>query len=466
MQRDTRICAAKRLLQLALAGAGTLGLSGCAGQPVEHLSADAVDLGDTAFMLVSCALVLLMTPALALFYGGLVRTKNVLSVIMHSFAAMGLMTLLWVLFGYSLAFSPSAISLGGDKGLIGSFQWAFLGARNIGMDPHPVYSATVPHRLFMIFQCMFAIITPALISGAVAERMKFKTYLVFISLWLVLVYCPVCHWVWSENGWLKKLGSLDFAGGTVVHMTSGLTALVVAIMIGPRRGFPREAFVPHNLVLTVFGAGLLWFGWFGFNGGSAIGAGKVAVVAFIATHIAAASGAFAWMLTDWLTKDKPTALGLASGAIAGLVAITPASGFVGPLSAAIIGAVAGVLCSYAVTWRARRGIDDALDAFGIHGVGGTIGAILTGVFASAYLNPALISTDDAGVETRIEGLIHGNASLLGAQFMAVGITLVFTLVVSWVLLKVLDLTMGLRVSTEEEQMGLDLTQHGEAAYSS
>jgi len=440
-------------------------LSGCSTHPVEHLSADSLDTGDTAFMLISAALVLLMTPALALFYGGLVRTRNVLSVVMHCLVSMGIITLLWILCGYSLAFAPSSFSIG-DKGIIGSFQWAFLGSRNIGMDPHPIYSATVPHRLFMIFQGMFAIITPALIAGAVAERMKFKTYIVFICLWLLLVYCPVCHWVWSENGWLKKIGSLDFAGGTVVHMTSGFTALLVAIMIGPRRGFPREAFIPHNLVLTVLGAGLLWFGWFGFNGGSAIGSGKVAVVAFIATHIAAAAGAFAWMMVDWLTKDKPTALGAASGAVAGLVAITPASGFVGPLSAAVIGAIAGIVCSYAVTWRARKGIDDALDAFGVHGVGGTIGAVLTGVFASSYLNPALSSTAEDGTVTKTEGLIHGNVSLVVAQLTAVGITIVFTCVVSYVLLKVLDLTMGLRVTPEEEQMGLDLTQHGEAAYSS
>lgn len=417
-------------------------------------------------MLVSAALVMLMTPALALFYGGLVRPKNVLSVVMQSFIALGVVTVLWVLVGYSLAFAPSAIRIGNGNGLIGSLQWAGLGVQNVALDPHPIYCTTSPHRLFMIYQCMFAIITPALISGAFAERMKFKTYLVFISLWLLLVYCPIAHWVWSATtlaadgsvevgGWLRKLGSLDFAGGTVVHMSSGFTALVVAVMIRPRRGFPREAFVPHNLVLTVLGAGLLWFGWFGFNGGSAIGSSKLAVVAFTATHCAAASGALAWMFTDWLTKDKPTLLGAASGAVAGLVAITPASGFVGMLSAFAIGAVAGVACSYAVTWRARRGIDDALDAFGVHGVGGTIGALLTGVFASKYLNAA-----------GADGLVHGNGSLIIAQLWAVLATITYTVSVSFVLLKVLDLTMGLRISTDEEQMGLDLTQHGEAAYSS
>jgi len=432
-------------------------LSGCTAGKVEHLPPEAVDTGDTAFMLVSSALVMLMTPALALFYGGLVRTKNVLSVLMHCFAALGVITVVWVLLGYSLAFSPSSIKVG-DYSLLGGLGWAFLGTNNIGMDPHPVYSPTVPHRLFMIFQGMFAIITPALICGAVAERMKFKTYLVFIAIWSVLVYSPVCHWVWSENGLLRKLGSLDFAGGTVVHMTSGITALLVAIMIKPRRGFPREAFLPHNLVFTVVGAGLLWFGWFGFNAGSAIGSGKISVVAFVSTHCAAAAGAVAWIMYDWILRDKPTLLGAASGAVAGLVAITPASGFVSPGSGIIIGLIGGIACAWAVGYRHRKGIDDALDAFGVHGVGGTVGALLTGVFASHYLNSAV--AEDA------QGLIHGGGKLLLAQVYATGLTFVYTLVVSYIILKVLDLTMGLRVSDEEEQMGLDLTQHGEAAYNS
>lgn len=432
-------------------------LAGCSNSPTQHLPPEAIDTGDTAFMLVSAALVMLMTPALGLFYGGLVRTKNVLSVLMHCFAAMGVITVLWVFVGYSLAFSPSVIKIG-DYGILGGFDWAFLGGRNVGMDPHPVYAATIPHRLFMIYQCMFAIITPALICGAFAERMRFKTYLVFISVWSLLVYCPVAHWVWSENGWLKKIGSLDFAGGAVVHMTSGLTALVIALMIRPRRGFPREAFIPHNLVFTLVGTGLLWFGWFGFNAGSAIGSGKIAVVAFIATHCAAASGALAWMFYDWFVREKPTLLGAASGAVAGLVAITPASGFVSPSSAIIIGIIAGLVCAWTVGWRARRGIDDALDAFGIHGVGGTIGAILTGVFASHYLNPA--------VGEDFQGILHGDVKLFNAQLAAVVATIVYTCIVSWIILKVLDKTMGLRVTDEEEQIGLDLTQHGEAAYNS
>jgi ammonium transporter, Amt family len=402
---------------------------------------------------------MLMTPALALFYGGLVRTKNVLSVIMQSFIALGVITVLWVTVGYSLAFSPSflGVKIGENYyGILGGLNW--FGARNVGMDPHTFYAATVPHRLFMIYQCMFAVITPALISGAFAERMKFKTYLVFIILWSLLVYCPVCHWVWSENGWMLKMGALDFAGGTVVHMTSGFTALLVAIMIRPRRGFPREAFIPHNLVFTTLGAGMLWFGWFGFNGGSGLSGGKTAVVALVSTHIAAAAGAVAWMLIDWIQKDKPTLLGAASGAVAGLVAITPASGFVGPISAIVIGGIAGVICAWAVTWRARKGIDDALDAFGVHGVGGTIGAILTGFFASSYLNGAAKN----GLITSAFG--SEGFALLFDQIIAVVVTIVYTLVVSYILLKVLDKTMGLRVDQEEEQIGLDLTQHGEAAY--
>lgn len=432
-------------------------LTGCSGKSVEHLPAESISAGDTAFMLIAAALVMLMTPALGLFYGGLVRTKNVLSTFMYCVAAMGIITVIWVLCGYSLAFSPSVLRVG-RFGLLGGFDWAFLGARNIGMDPHPFYCSTIPHRLFMIYQGMFAIITPALISGAFAGRMRFKTYLVFMAVWAFVVYCPIAHWVWSEHGWLREIGALDFAGGAVVHISSGFTALVIAIMIGPRRGFPREAFIPHNLVFTVLGAGLLWFGWFGFNAGSALSSGKIAVVAFVATQCAAAAGALAWMFYDWIVREKPTILGTVSGALAGLVAITPASGFVSPAAAFVIGALAGVACAWIVGWRARKGIDDALDAFGIHGVGGAIGAVLTGVFASHYLNP--------GVAEDAQGLIHGNMKLLLVQIASVVIAIVYACAVSWVILKVLDLTMGLRVTDEEEQIGLDLTQHGEAAYNS
>lgn len=440
-----------------VAGLSALLLAGCGKGQVDHLPPESMDGGDTAFMLVSAALVMLMTPALAMFYGGLVRTKNVLSVFMHCFSAMGIITVLWVLLGYSLAFSPSAVMVG-DFSLLGGLHWAFLGARNIGMDPHPVYASTIPHRLFMIYQGMFAIITPALICGAVAERMKFKSFIAFISIWLIFVYAPIAHWTWSENGWLLKLGSLDFAGGTVVHMSSGIAALVAALMVKPRRGFPREAFIPHNLVFTALGAGLLWFGWFGFNAGSAVGSTKVAVVAFVSTQCAAAAGILGWVAFDWLVRGKPTLLGGASGAIAGLVAITPASGFVSPSAGIVIGLASGVLCAWFVGWRARKGLDDALDAFSVHGVGGTLGALLTGVFASHYLNEA--------VDLDAQGLVHGSAKLLGLQALSVVITFVYTFVVSWVILKVIDLVFGLRVSNDQEQVGLDLTEHGEAAYNS
>lgn len=451
--------AGMRLPALMFLALGAMILSGCDAAPVEHNVAEgAVDKADTAWMLASAALVMLMTPALALFYGGLVRQKNILSIFMQCFVALGVISLQWVLIGYSLAFSPSAFKIG-DYGLLGglSFAGGNFGP-NVLLQPSTVYATSIPHRLFMVYQCMFAIITPALIAGAFAERMKFKAYLVFILVWTTLVYDPICHWVWNPDGWLLKRGSLDFAGGTVVHMSSGVAALVAALVIKPRRGFPREAFLPHNLVFTVLGAGLLWFGWFGFNGGSAVSSGELAANAFATTHFAAAAGALAWTLYDWITKDKPTVLGAASGAVAGLVAITPASGFVGITSAIAIGLLSGVVCAWFVTWRARRGIDDALDAFGVHGVGGTLGALLTGVFATQYVN--------SGIPDGFNGLIRGESKLIIAQVEAVAVTFVYTAVVTWIILKVLDLTMGLRVTTEEEQMGLDLTQHGEAAYSS
>lgn len=452
-----------RRRQLALLAIMTIGaflLSACTRYQDRHAGRDAINTGSTAWMLISTALVMLMTPALACFYGGLVRSKNVLSVVMQCFIALGVITLQWIVVGYSLSFGPSLLKFStgpeGNRfiyGFLGSLDW--FCCRKVGMTPYLPYAGTIPHRLFMLYQCMFAVIAPALIAGAFAERMKFRTYLVFILLWTTFVYDPVAHWVWSENGWLRQIGSIDFAGGTVVHMTSGFTALLVAIMIRPRRGFPREAILPHNLVYTALGAGLLWFGWFGFNAGSALDANGLAVVALLATHLAAAAGAVSWMALDWVWRGKPTLLGAASGAIAGLVAITPASGYVGPISAIIIGALAGVICAYAVVWRARKGIDDALDAFGIHGVGGTLGALLTGVFASRFLNSNMPSN----------GLIHGGVRLMLMQCVAVVVTIVYTIVVSWVILKVLDLTMGLRVTSEEEQMGLDLTQHEEAAYS-
>lgn len=405
-----------------------------------------IDTGDTAWILTSSALVMLMTaPGLALFYGGLVRKKNVLGTIMQSFIILGLISVQWVLFGYSLAFGP-------DKGgLIGGLEW--LGLANVGTDPNPDYAATIPHQAFMIYQMMFAVITPALISGSYAERMRFPTFLVFTLLWATLVYDPLAHWVWGVGGWLRNLGALDFAGGTVVHISSGVSALVAAILIKKRRGYSSEPMPPHNVPMTVLGAALLWFGWFGFNAGSALSSGALATSAFVATHIATASAAMAWMFAEWMHRGHPTTLGAASGAVAGLVAITPASGFVGPLSSVLIGGGAGVICYFAVVAKGRFGYDDALDAFGVHGIGGTWGAIATGLFASKAINSA-----------GADGLFFGNPGQLVNQIIAVVVTWILAIVVTFILLKLLDAIMGLRVSGEEEETGIDLTQHSETAY--
>lgn len=406
-----------------------------------------IDTGDTAWVLTSTALVLLMTaPGLAIFYGGLVRRKNILGTIMQSFIILALISVQWVLYGYSLSFGP-------DKGgIIGSLDW--LGLRGVGLDPNPDYAGTIPHQAFMIFQMMFAVITPALITGAFAERMKFSTFIVFTILWSTIIYDPLCHWVWAVGGWLRNLGALDFAGGTVVHISSGVSALATAIVIGKRRGYSMESMAPHNLPFTVIGASLLWFGWFGFNAGSAVSSGALATSAFVVTHAATAAAAVAWPLMEWIIKGKPTVLGAASGAVAGLVAITPASGFVGPVSAIIIGGGAGVLCYFFVTVvKSSFGYDDSLDAFGVHGVGGTWGAIATGLFASKAVNSA-----------GNDGLFFGNPSLLATQLIAVVVTMVFAFSVTYIILKILDATMGLRVSDEEEVLGLDLTQHGESGY--
>jgi Amt family ammonium transporter len=394
-----------------------------------------IDTADTAWMLVSCALVLLMTPGLALFYGGMVHSKNVLSTFMHSFIALGIMTIQWVVFGYSLAFGSS------HGGWIGGLDLAML--NGVGMAPRA--GMTIPHLLFMAFQMMFAIITPALISGAFAERLKFSTYIVFSLLWATLVYDPVCHWVWHPDGWLLKRGALDFAGGTVVHMTAGFSALVFAVVIGKRK---RPA-PPHNLTMTLLGAGLLWFGWFGFNAGSALASGSLATLALVNTHIAAAVGAVAWALVEYLKQGKATALGVASGLVAGLVGITPAAGFVSPMSAAIIGAAAGVVCFGGVMLKSKLGYDDALDAFGVHGVGGLLGALLTGVLASAGWNTAVTKM---GSELVLE------------QAIGAGVTAVYSVAVTFVLLKVLDATMGLRVDEDVEREGLDINLHGEQGY--
>ncbi|MGQ9694572.1 MAG: ammonium transporter [Thermodesulfobacteriota bacterium] len=404
-----------------------------------------IDPGDTAWLLTSAAFVLLMTPGLALFYGGMVRAKNVLGTIMPSFMIIALVTIQWVTIGYSLSFGPD---LGG---IIGNLSWA--GLKGIGLDPHPDYAPTVPHQAFMIFQGMFAIITPALITGAIAERMKFKTFLFFTLLWSTLVYDPIAHWVWGIKGWMREMGALDFAGGTVVHINSGLSALAAALLIGKRKGYGLEPMAPHNLPMSITGAGILWFGWFGFNAGSAMVAGKLSTNAFVATHIAAAGAALSWLITEWILRGKPTTLGGASGAVAGLVAITPGSGFVGPISAMIIGLAAGVFCYLAVLIKNKLGYDDSLDVVGIHGMGGTWGAIATGLFASKAFN-----------ESGSDGLFFGNLHLLGVQIVTVLVTWIYAFGVTFILLKILDRLLGLRVKEDEEEDGLDLSQHNEKGY--
>jgi Amt family ammonium transporter len=428
--------------RFALLGAAGLLLAGPASA---QDAGPAIDTGDTAFILVSAALVMLMTPALAFFYGGMVRGKNVLGTLMQSFIAVAIISVQWVLWGYTLSF-------GADQGgFIGSLDW--LGLRGVGAEPNADYAATIPHQAFMVYQCMFAVITPALITGAIAERMKFKAYLIFIVLWATLVYDPIAHWVWAVGGYLRNMGALDFAGGTVVHISSGVSALVAAMVMGRRRGFPEQAMPPHNLPFTVLGAGILWFGWFGFNAGSALAAGGLGTSAFVATNTAAAAATIAWILMDWFVKGKPTALGAASGAVAGLVAITPAAGFVSPLASIAIGALGGIVCFSAVTMRAKTGLDDSLDVFGVHGVGGTLGALLTGIFAWKAINPA-----------GADGLLHGNPKQLGIQAVAVLITWVYSAVVTFVLLKIINAVVGLRVSDDGEDAGLDVDQHGENAY--
>jgi Amt family ammonium transporter len=405
-----------------------------------------IDKGDTAWMLTSSALVLMMTiPGLFLFYGGLVRRKNVLGTIMHSFIIVAVITIQWALWGYSLAFGPDI------GGIIGSLAW--FGLNGVGAEPNADYAATIPHGAFMIYQMMFAIITPALITGAIAERVKFGSFLVFIILWATFIYDPLAHWVWGVKGWMREMGALDFAGGTVVHISSGASALIAAIMFGRRIGYGQEAMPPHNLPFSVIGAGLLWVGWFGFNAGSALAADGLATSAFVATHVATAAAALAWMAMDWIFRGKPTVLGAASGAVAGLVAITPGSGFVGPMSAIWIGIGGGVLCSIACSWKPRLGYDDSLDVVGVHGVGGTWGALATGLFASKAINAA-----------GNDGLFFGNPGQLWIQFVTVVATWILAVVGTIILLAIVKSIMGLRVADDEERMGLDLSQHNERAY--
>lgn len=410
-------------------------------------AAPAVDTGDTSFILVSTAIVLLMTPGLALFYGGMSRKKNVLSTIMYSFIAMGIISLQWAFFGYSLAFGP-------DLGhIIGNLQW--FGLNGVGLDPNPDYAPTIPHQVFMVFQMVFAIITPAIISGSVAERMRFPAYLIFIVAWATFIYDPVAHWVWGVGGWLRELGALDFAGGTVVHIISGVSGLMAALVIGKRKGYGSEPMIPHNLPMTVLGAALLWFGWFGFNAGSSLSAGSLTAAVFVNTHLATAAAMMSWVIVEWLRHGKPTVLGAVSGAIAGLVAITPACGFVTPMSSIIIGLVVSVICYFGVSVvKAKLGYDDSLDAFGIHGIGGTWGALATGLFASKAVN-----------EAGNNGLFYGNPDQLVTQLIGVAASWAIGAVGTFIILKVINVFTKLRATDEEQEAGLDITQHGEDAYS-
>jgi ammonium transporter, Amt family len=421
--------------------------------------ADARSSGDNAWMLTSAALVLMMTgPGLALFYGGLVRKKNVLATMMQSFAMMAIISILWALFSYSLCF-------GAGNSFIGGLHHLFL--RGVGAQPDPDYAATIPQQTFMIYQLMFAVITPALITGAFAERMKFSAMALFMTLWSIIVYAPMAHMVWGKGGLLNaslggRFPTLDFAGGTVVHITSGVSALVCALYLGHRLGYPKEPMPPHSVVLSFIGACMLWVGWFGFNAGSALAAGSLATSAFVATHFAAAAAVVGWSGAEWLRNGKPSALGAISGAVAGLVAITPAAGFVGPMSALAIGLIAGIVCYLMVVKvKALFGYDDSLDAFGVHGAGGTLGALLTGVFAVSAVNPIL---KDATGSTLASGLIEGNAHQLLNQLVGVLIAWGLAIVGTLIILKIVDVTIGLRVSQEHEIQGLDLSQHGEEGY--
>jgi len=426
---------------------------------LEAATKSAQSAGDNAWMLTSAALVLLMTgPGLALFYGGLVRAKNVLSTMMHSFALMGVVTVLWAIYGYSIAF-------GEGNAFFGGLQYLFL--NGVGSAPNADYAATIPHETYMIYQLMFAIITPALISGAFAERMKFSAMLLFTCLWSTIVYFPMAHMVWGKGGLLNaylggKIPTFDFAGGTVVHITSGVSALVCALYLGKRVGFPKEPMKPHNLVLSVIGACLLWVGWFGFNAGSAVSASGLATSAFVATHFGAAAAALGWMFAEWVKHGKPSMLGGISGCVAGLVAITPASGFVKPFPALLIGFLAGAFCFWMVTTvKSKFKYDDTLDAFGVHGAGGTLGALLTGVFATSAINDAL--KDSSGKPLPL-GWVDGHPGQVLNQAIAVAISWVLAIVGTLIILKIVDLTVGVRVSQEEEVTGLDISLHGEEGY--
>ncbi len=404
-----------------------------------------INYADTAWVLMSAAMVLLMTPGLAFFYGGMVRRKNFLSTIMMSFACLGLIGVLWAVYGYSLSFGP-------DKaGLIGGLD--FFGLSGVGQEPSSVYATTIPHLAFMTYQGMFAIITVALITGAVVERIKFSALMLFSILWFTFVYTPIAHWVWGSGGWLAKLGALDFAGGTVVHIAAGISALSLALLLGPRRGYKeKEPMEPGNIPMVALGAGILWFGWFGFNAGSALTSGGLASSAFVATNISAATAALVWMILSWIYR-RPSLLGVVTGAVAGLVAITPAAGFVQPIMGIPIGAGVAVICYYMMLFRSKIGIDESLDVWAVHGMGGTWGALATGIFSSAAVNAA-----------GRDGLIYGNAKQLLLQLIGVVVVWAFAFVMTWVIGKLVNATVGLRVSSDEESVGLDISQHGERAY--
>ena len=432
-------------LTAAAIGVGLLAVAGAAWAQ-DAAPAPTIDKGDTAWIMVATALVMSMTaPGLALFYGGLVRAKNMLSVLMQCMVCLAVISIQWIVFGYALAFGTT------QNGLIGGLD--FLGLAGVGGAPNPDYAATLPHLTFMMFQGTFAIITPALIVGAFAERMKFSAFLIFTTLWAILIYDPLAHWVWGVGGWIRSMGALDFAGGTVVHISSGISALAAALLIGKRIGHGHEPMPPHNLPFTVAGAALLWFGWFGFNAGSALAADGIAANAFVTTNTGAAAATLGWIFIEWITRGKPTVLGAASGAVAGLVSITPGAGFVTPMGAIVIGFLGGVICFYGIRLKEMIGADDALDVVGVHCVGGTWGALATGIFATKAVNAA-----------GADGLLYGNPGQLVTQAIGVGATMVYCFVGAFILLKVTDLLVGLRVADEEEFSGLDLSQHSERAY--
>jgi Amt family ammonium transporter len=445
MKRSLRVLAAVGLGFWGLLGQPSWALAEETAAAAPAAPVSAINGADTAFVMIAAAMVMLMTPGLGLFYGGMVRRKNVLATFQQSFVMLGVVALQWVLFGYSLAFGPDKFG-----GLIGGLEWA--GLNGVGLEPNKDYGPTIPHQLFMVYQLMFAVITPALISGAFAERMKFSAYVVFTLLWATFVYDPVAHWVWGAGGWIRNLGALDFAGGLVVHIISGIAALCCVLVMGKRKGHGSEEMHPHNLTMTALGTGLLWFGWFGFNAGSALAANSSAVAAFVNTNIAAAAATVSWCVVESLHKGKATVLGACTGAVAGLVAVTPAAGYVAPMGAMAIGLLVSVACYSAILLKGKLGYDDSLDVFGVHGVGGMFGALGVGFLAKA------------GVSGNPAGLFGGNPSLLVTQAISVAAAATYSFLVTFVLLKAIDATIGLRVTTDEEEVGLDLTQHGERGY--